>query len=156
MSPAQKSHYYPRADLHSLTAAVKELRQSGDVFITNVVGLDFYYPAVDFTYIDEANTSKLYDWSCRGGTIERWGNHPLIYRLDALGRQIQSSRRVLLAIDAKRYRSLQKRMAQWSPRVLWKSLDGDILIMTFGARGEGALQGVDDGTRKMEGGTTTG
>lgn len=131
MNPALKSHYYPRSDLRQLSATLVQLRQPGDVLVTNVVGLDFYYPAVDVTYIDEANTAQLYDWSCRQGTIDRWGGHPLMYQLDALGQQIASAPRLLLAMDSKRYGLLQEGMEKWSPRVLWESQSRDIVIVTF-------------------------
>lgn len=135
MSAQLRSHFYARSDLHTVVQALETLRRPGDVVITSVPALDFYYRGIDFVFIDRINASKLSLWACHRGTVERWGNHPLLYDLDAVAALTARAPRVLLVLyREKRFAHIERRLTAHSPQWLWHTAENDIVILSLATR----------------------
>jgi hypothetical protein len=87
MTPGMQSHLVIREDYRSLAGWLQGHVPSNGLVVFGTHGLDHYYPDVSYFYVDE-HDSNFRDWSCRGGTIERWANHPLLYSPEMLIRHI--------------------------------------------------------------------
>jgi hypothetical protein len=135
MTPAQRTHFYPRVDAR---AAADWLRgkvstDSGDIVINGSPAVNYYYDRFQYYLIPPRNIGRIFDWSCGGGgTVrERWGNHPLLYRHAQLERQLSSGNRVYIVINSERTEALLEDLARWRPKVEWTSFDGGIQILAF-------------------------
>lgn len=128
MNEARKSHFYPRTDLKGIAAALEGMVRPDDLVITNVTGLDFYFPRINLVYVDENNLAKLRDWSCDRGTRDRWTNHPLIYWRTRLVSELERASRTVLVLDAGLYARLSDRLGHLAPVVAYRSIGEDVVV----------------------------
>jgi hypothetical protein len=135
MTPAQRTHFYPRVDAR---AAADWLRgkvstDSGDIVVNGSPAVNYYYDQFQYYLIPPRNIGRIFDWSCGGGGTarERWGNHPLLYSHAQIERQLSSGNRVYIVINSERTEALLEDLARWRPRVEWTSFDGGIQILAF-------------------------
>ena len=74
-----EAHLQPRSDPRG---AAKWLAANStddqDLVINGVPTVDFYFSGFDYTYIDWQHR-RFRAYACRQGTVERWGNLPLLY-----------------------------------------------------------------------------
>jgi hypothetical protein len=59
-------------------------------------------------------------WSCRGGTVERWGNTPLLYSIAALQAALGSGKPTFYVARGPELEPILPQLARWQPRVLWQ------------------------------------
>jgi hypothetical protein len=130
MKPFLANHYYKRANLRAVAGWLTAHADDDDVVISSVQGLDFYYPKIDYFYMSSSDR-RFTGWSCRGGTVERWGNTPLLYSVAALQAQFTSGKQVFYVIRRPELDPILPQFARWEPRILW---DHDrIVILRFDA-----------------------
>jgi hypothetical protein len=126
MSVNKQGHYEIREDLHSLAAWLQQNSGPGTVLINGVHGLDVYFPRFDYYHVDQAS-SGMAEWSCRRGSIERWGNYPLLYTTQALAEVARSARRTLLVTFNYDEQSLLAQLAAAHPRVVRRQ--GHLIVL---------------------------
>ena len=147
MDPDEASHLYPRSDIR---AAAEWLRSNaslpGDLIISGpgIASLDFYYTNIDFVYVDPSD-QRLGNWSCRGGTVERWTNLPLLYSFDELSSRIAASQRSFLVIDRRLADQFLARLANLEPRVVWENSFGSHTIVVFNQDPFRTMEATDEG-----------
>ena len=83
MKPSRAQHLNARANVRAAAEWLNRNISNGDVVIDSFQSLDFYYPKIDYFYMNWSDP-RFAGWTCRGGTIERWGNTPLLYTVSAL------------------------------------------------------------------------
>jgi hypothetical protein len=84
MKPALQAHLEIRDDVREIAQWLQaHVSPDTDVVINGVHGLDYYYASTKYFFADR-QSSMFTDWSCRGGTVDRWTNLPLIYSFDDL------------------------------------------------------------------------
>ncbi|MDP9009208.1 MAG: hypothetical protein M3N91_10995 [Pseudomonadota bacterium] len=133
MSAARADHYYPRNDMRGVAQWLTANVRTGDLVVSGIPNLDQYYPGFGFFYLDEED--ERYDaYVCPDGRTERWTNHAVLYKVEALKAATDSSRRVFAVL----YRDVETRLARSAqPQSLslvkeYVSADGytDILLVT--------------------------
>lgn len=102
----------------------------GTVVINGHPGVDYYYSEFDFAYIDKTN-QRYWAYACKRGTVERWGNLPLLSSAAELNSKIAASQRVMMPIDTRSLEALLPRLDVAQPRIAWVSADGYISIVEF-------------------------
>jgi hypothetical protein len=132
MSSARASHYYNRSDIRG-TAEWLEAHATGpaDLVISGpgVTALDWYYPALHLVYVDPSDR-RLFAWSCKRGTVERWSNLPLVHTMTDLEAQISAHPRTFIAVAAKRVDVLLADLQRFNPRIVWTNDYGlDVVVM---------------------------
>jgi hypothetical protein len=130
----QVAHYHPRTDIRGAAQWLASNAQRGDVIISSFPGLDFYYPPERFFFMER--TDPRYEaWACRAGTIERWGNRPLISSLQDLAAHVPADHTAWLLIEPYRAAELAKRLALAASPVRmqseWTTSTGDVAIMAL-------------------------
>lgn len=83
MPVSDQTHFVIRDDLRGIAQWLRAEVPANAVVINTVHGLDRYYDGFRYFFV-EARTPEFFDWSCRRGAVERWGNTPLLYSGDAL------------------------------------------------------------------------
>jgi hypothetical protein len=83
MTTAMASHLVIREDDRAIAQWLRQHRSEHDLIINGVHGIDHYYAGINYFFVDE-HSSNFPDWSCRHGTIERWGNYSMLYSFDTL------------------------------------------------------------------------
>jgi hypothetical protein len=130
MEPFLAHHYYKRADVRTVANWLKQNTNEDDIVINSVQSLDFYFPRIDYFYMNSSDR-RFSGWTCRGGTVERWGNTPLLYSIPALQAQFDKGKHVLYVIRRAELDDLLPHLARWRPRVVW---DYDrMIILGFNA-----------------------
>ncbi len=131
----EEAHLQPRSDPRGAANWLAEnSTDDQDLLINGVPTVDFYFTRFDFTYIDWQHR-RFEAYACRRGTLERWGNLPLLYTVEAVEAQIANADQAFLVIDGQRLDGFLQRLTPWQPRVKWSSLDGRINIIEL--RGSG-------------------
>jgi hypothetical protein len=131
MTAGQQSHYYNRSNIRATAEWLSNhVSSPTDLVISGpgVTALDFYYPNVDFVYIDPSD-DRLYAWSCKRGTVDRWSNLPLVYKAAALESQISAHPRAYIVVDARRADDLVTKLQQFRPRIVWANKYGFSVIV---------------------------
>jgi hypothetical protein len=130
----QIAHYHPRSDIRGAAQWLSSNAHIGDVIISSFPGLDFYYPSERFFFMER--TDPRYEaWACRAGTVERWGNRPLISSLQDLIAHVPVNHTAWLLIEPYRAAALAKRLALTAPSVhmegQWTTPGGDLTILAL-------------------------
>ena len=129
LTEKQESHLVRRADSRAIARWLQQNTHPGaDVVVSAYQSLDYYYPHLDFFFVDRSDFN-LMSYACRHGTIDRWSNLRLLYTVDGLSQLIRSARRTVLVTYARRLDELPSHIAQRRARVAWKS--EDIAIVVF-------------------------
>jgi uncharacterized membrane protein SirB2 len=116
MSEAMQSHLVIREDYRALSQWLQQHAGAGTVLINSVHGLDYYYPGFNYFYV-ERYTPEFEDWSCRRGTVERWGNYPLLDSVARLDAAIHSAPRAYLVAFGYDTEKLLAPLASLHPRI---------------------------------------
>jgi hypothetical protein len=136
MNEWQISHYHPRSDVRAAAQWLNGNVVPGrDLIVSSFPGLDFYYAREDFFFM-EPNDPRFEGWACRAGSLERWGNRPLISSLAALASQVSADHRtVWLVIEPRRAADLVTRLAEIAPAVFmqtaWTAPGRDIAVVAL-------------------------
>ncbi len=131
MPSAQRSHYYGRSNIRATAEwLTNNVNSSTDLVISGpgVTALNFYYPEVDFVYVDPSD-QRFRAWSCARGTVERWSNLPLVYTMDVLQSQISAHPRTYIVVAAKQVEDFLANLQQFRPRTVWVNDYGSDVIV---------------------------
>jgi Dolichyl-phosphate-mannose-protein mannosyltransferase len=96
--------------------------------INGVHALDYYYPGFRYFFVD-VHDPNFSQWSCRGGSVERWGNYPLLYSVDQLKATIASSGRVYLVVFVYDSSQVMLELAALHPTIAYTQ--GATVILDF-------------------------
>lgn len=129
MNVNKQAHYEIREDLHSLASWLRDNSGPGTVFINGVHGLDIYFPALAYYHVDQASPGMV-EWSCKRGSIERWGNYPLLYTTEALAEVARLAPRTLLITFNYDEPALLRELAGVRPRVVRRQ--GHLVVLELG------------------------
>lgn len=110
----------------------------GTITINGYPSVDFYFRQFDFAFIGLDN-HRYWTYSCQRGTVERWGNLPLLSDAVALDREIARSGRAFIVIDTPSRSDLIATLAAWLPQVAWTSDDGYISILAIDVASSGPI-----------------
>jgi hypothetical protein len=131
MKPALAQHFIGRANARAAADWLSRHVAEGDIVIDSFQSLDFYYPQIDYFYMS-SNDPRFGGWTCRGGTIERWGNTPLLYSATALQAKLQSGRRVYFVLPASEMPRMLPIVTPYQPKVVWSGYK--LTILQFESR----------------------
>lgn len=126
MTPGMQSHLVIRDDYRSLAHWLQTNVPANVMVINGVHGLDHYYPGFRFFFVD-ASSPNFPDWSCRHGTVERWGNYPLLHSVPALANAIGTNGRAYLVAFGYEREDLLRSLAALSPTIA--ASEGAIIII---------------------------
>jgi hypothetical protein len=140
MSPVKAAHYYPRDDMRGLAEWLAAHVRPGDIVITGIPSLDEYDDSFDYFFLDKQD-NRYEAYVCGDGRTERWSNHPLLYKEEALNEVVASGRRVFASV----YRDAETRLfaaAQrnhWSISRVWTTKYGneDVLLIVAKSQATG-------------------
>jgi hypothetical protein len=137
MNPDMQAHLEIRNDYRDLARWLQQrVTPDRDLVINGVHGLDYYYPRINYFFVDQRNPD-FPDWACRHGTVERWGNFPLIDSVDSLKSKIAASRYTYLIDFLGNDPGLLAALAQFEPRITWSQ--GFVAVVEL--RGSGQTPG---------------
>lgn len=131
MSGAMQSHLVIREDYRALAQWLRRSSSPGTVLINSVHGLDYYYPGFQYFYV-ERNTTDFEDWACRRGTMERWGQYPLLDSVANLNSAIRSAPHAYLVAFDYESAPLLARLAPLHPEI--KTSRGHIIVVELRGR----------------------
>lgn len=140
MPSARADHYYPRNDMRGIATWLSSHVRPGDVVVSGIPTLDQYYDGIDYFYLDEKD--NRYDaYVCANGRIDRWTNHPILYKADALKSVVDTGHRVYGSV----YTDVEARLRHdaqslgWSMKPVFTALDGKTDVVSIEARTETSL-----------------
>jgi hypothetical protein len=96
------------------------------LIINGVHGIDHYYGGINYFFVDE-RSSNFPDWSCSHGTVERWGNYPLLYSFDNLLSLVKAHSTTYLVAFAYDRDQLMRELAVLDPQV--ELLEDDVIVI---------------------------
>jgi hypothetical protein len=130
-----EAHLQPRSDPRGAANwLAANARAERDLVINAVPTVDFYFSGFDYTYIDWQHR-RFAAYACRQGTVERWGNLPLLYTVEAMQAEIERADKAFLVMDGQRLEPFLELLAPWQPRVTWSALDSRIHVIELRGRG---------------------
>jgi hypothetical protein len=118
MKPEVAAHYYARSDVRAAAQWLAQNTSESDTVISSYQSLEFYYPHVDYFYM-ESTDRRFSGWSCRGGTVERWGNTPLLYTIPSLQAQFTTGKRVFYVLDRRNLEKMPTELQRRQHAVAW-------------------------------------
>jgi hypothetical protein len=134
---ALAGHWVSRADVRGAADWLdRHVQPRRDLIVNAVPSVDFYYKDFDFTYVDEDN-QRFKAYACERGGIERWGNLPLLSNLATLQERIAAHARTFVVLYSRQVPEFSGALAAHAPRIDWKSVDGDLYIVSFSGRPTG-------------------
>jgi len=101
------------------------------VIINGYPGVDFYFDGFDFAYIDVGN-QRYRAYACSRGSVERWGNLPLLTSIDDVSSRVVGANRAFIVIETPELERLLPKLAGARPQVAWQSADRKISIVALG------------------------
>jgi hypothetical protein len=129
-----EAHLQPRSDPRGAANwLAANATDDQDLVINAVPTVDFYFSGFDYTYIDWQHR-RFAAYACRQGTVERWGNLPLLYTVEAMQAEIERADRAFLVMDGQRLGGFLEQLAPWQPRVTWSALDRRIHVIELKGR----------------------
>lgn len=99
-----------------------------DLVINGVHGLDYYDSHIDYFFADQ-HDPNFASWSCRQGSVERWGNYPLIYSMTSLKATIMSSQETYLVVFAPDSTQMLASLADLNPHIVWAQGYVDVIAL---------------------------
>lgn len=132
VGPNEKLNVLGRADTRSAAMWLAKNAVGPDSITINAYpGVDFYYTGFDSAYIDMQN-ERYVAYACKRGTVERWGNLPLLDNAEQLNARIATKSHAWIVVETPRLETMLTALAARSPRVVWTSVDGAISIVGIG------------------------
>jgi hypothetical protein len=126
MSAAMQSHLVIREDYRAMSLWLQQHRSGQDIVINGVHGLDDYYSGINYFYVDQ-RSPNFPKWSCSHGTVERWGNYPLLYSIDSLTSLLPPNTTAYLVAFVYDREQLLLSLAALHPQVVMS--EGDTIIL---------------------------
>jgi len=117
MSGDMQSHLVIRDDYRTLAHWLQKNVPSNAIVINGVHGIDHYYSGISYFYVN-VRDPNFPQWACRNGTLERWGNYPLLYSVDALAAAIKDKPAAYLVTFGYDNRQLLQSLARLQPRIV--------------------------------------
>jgi hypothetical protein len=117
MSGDMQSHLVIRDDYRTLAHWLQKNVPSNAIVINGVHGIDHYYSGISYFYVN-VRDPNFPQWACRNGTLERWGNYPLLYSVDALAAAIKDKPAAYLVAFGYDNRQLLQSLARLQPRIV--------------------------------------
>jgi hypothetical protein len=111
-----QSHLVIRDDYRAIAHWLQQRQGDGHLAINGVHGLDSYFPGFDFFFVDQ-HDSNFPDWSCRRGTVERWGNYPLLNSVDDLRAAVSRQSGAYLVAFGYNIDQIMESLAALHPRI---------------------------------------
>jgi hypothetical protein len=130
MSSALKSHYHPRSDIRSPAQWLQRHVDPKALVINDYPGVDFYYRGFDFTYISY-DEQRYEAYACKEGSVERWGNTPLLADQREIEAELAKLRAGYLVTGINRIDFWREKLARWHPRLMWVSSDRNVAILAL-------------------------
>ena len=128
-----ETHVVGRTDVRGAAQWLSAHAVSGRTLVVNAFPTaDYYYKHFDFTYIDQ-NSPRFRAYACRRGTLERWGNLPLVHTMPQLDARIAAAGGAFMVIGDRNADQFTSALARWNPRIVWSAPDAEIQILAFGA-----------------------
>ncbi|MEP7246653.1 MAG: glycosyltransferase family 39 protein, partial [Gammaproteobacteria bacterium] len=128
-----ETHVVGRTDVRGAAQWLSAHAVSGRTLVVNAFPTaDYYYKHFDFTYIDESSP-RFRAYACRRGTLERWGNLPLVHSMPQLDSRIAAAGGAFMVIGDRNADQFTSALARWNPRIVWTAPDAEIQILAFGA-----------------------
>jgi len=124
--PSMQSHLVIRDDYRALARWLQQHQAEGYPVINGVHGLDHYYPDIKYFFVDQ-HDSNFPDWSCRRGTVERWGNYPLLNSVDELTAKVAESSKAYLVVFGYDIDNIMLSLAALHPRIV--TTEGNITVL---------------------------
>ena len=118
MKPFLANHYYQRANVRAAADWLESNAREGDIVINSFPSLDFYYPKVDYFFIDWSDR-RFPGLTCRRGTIERWSNTALLYTIESFQARLRAGKRVFYVVRRPELDAMLPDLAPWRPRIIW-------------------------------------
>ncbi|MEO8464120.1 MAG: glycosyltransferase family 39 protein [Gammaproteobacteria bacterium] len=136
MPPGVRNHYVGRGDIREVANWLAANTKPTDLVISGqgIASLDFYYPRLDFVFVDPSD-ARLGGWSCQRGTVDRWSNRPLVYSVPELRQRIAASPRSFIVIDSRLLDSVLADLQGLNPEVAWSNEYGGHAILRMGPSG---------------------
>ena len=129
MTADMQSHLVIRDDYREISEWLQQHTRDRDIVINGVHGLDRYYAGVKYFFVDERDPNFA-DWSCRKGTIERWGNYPLLTSVESLYQVVAAHSSGYLVAFGYDSDQLLQSLAVLQPRVATRA--GNIIVVELG------------------------
>jgi hypothetical protein len=126
MAPGVQSHLVIRDNYRALAGWLQSNVPADAIVINGVHGLDHYYPAFRYFFVEESSPNFT-DWSCRKGTVERWNNYPLLYSESGLAGAIGAAQVAYLVDFGYDRVALLQSLAPLHPRVV--ATEGAIIVV---------------------------
>jgi len=126
MKPGVQSHLVIRDNYRALAQWLRTNVPTDAVVINGVHGLDHYYSAFSYFFVDESSPNFT-DWSCRKGTIERWNNYRLLYSESGLAAAIRAAPAAYLVDFGYDSTALLLSLAPLHPRIV--ASEGAIIVV---------------------------
>lgn len=131
--PNDKLNVLGRADTRGAALWLqKHASGPGSIVINAYPGVDLYYHGFDSAYVDMQN-QRYESYACNRGTLERWGNLPLLDGVDKLNARLAGKGRAWIVVESSRLDDMLPALVGPSPQVAWTSVDGAISIVAIGA-----------------------
>ncbi len=132
LTPAQQAHLVARDNSPALAQWLRQHAESnGAVVVSAYQSLDYYYPKMDFFYVERSDYN-FESYACRYGTIDRWSNRPLLQSPEALAALISASSTTYLVTYAPRVEPLIEQLGIYHPRISWRQ--GHLAVVAFDAQ----------------------
>lgn len=128
MTQDMQSHLIIRDDYRAVAQWLEGHRGGSHMVINGVHGLDHYYPEMNYFFVDEQD-SNFPDWSCRRGTVERWGNYPLLSSFDSLNSTIAANPNAFLVVFSYNIDQIMLSLAAEHPHIAM--IEGNVVVLRF-------------------------
>jgi hypothetical protein len=126
MTQDMQSHLIIRDNYRAIALWLVHHANSNKIVINGVHGLDHYYAGISYFFVDQ-HDPNFPDWSCRRGTIERWGNYPLLSSVSDLRSTIPPNSRAYLVVFGYNIEQTMLSLAVLQPRVAMS--EGHIVVL---------------------------
>jgi hypothetical protein len=133
MSEQIETQLVPRTDERGAADWLTRYRGTTPALLVNAVpGTDYYFRNFDVSYIDQGSR-RFRAYACERGTKDRWSNLPLVYSVAQLRERIAQVGNAFIVVGQHDAPFFFEGLSAWNPRTVWKSLDGEIMILAVTA-----------------------
>ena len=116
VGPNEKLNVLGRADTRSAATWLEKNAGGPETVVINAYpGVDLYYHGFDSAYIDMQN-QRYESYACNRGTVERWGNLPLVDSVEKLNARIAGKNRAWIVVETPRVDDLLPNSLLGRPR----------------------------------------
>jgi hypothetical protein len=134
MSEVRADHYYPRNDMSGVGGWLAANVQPGDIVFSGIPNIDQYYDGFDFFYLEEED--PRYDaYACSDGRTERWTNHPILTKIEALRPALKAGHHVYGTVypDVEQRLGREAQSLDWSVTQVYTARDRKARVVSIEA-----------------------